>query len=129
MQRLGRSLAFSLTLATIASAAGAQPLSEVPQSSIEYESVDAALNDLGSRPGIERSTQNGWSIAADAAARTVWSFAPPGHPAYPAVVKRQVVQNGADVEIAMAVRCEAAKPDCDDLVRTFAEMNGFQPPR
>lgn len=122
-------LAISLAWFAVASAAGAQPIPEAPQSSIEYDSVEAAMNDLGARQGVERSTQNGWMIAADDSTKTVWSFAPPGHPAYPAVVKRQVVQNGADVEIAMAVRCEAAKPDCDDLVRTFAQMNGFQPPR
>lgn len=124
-----RRLSLAMILLACASAAGAQPLPEAPQSSIGYESVDAAMNDLGSRQDIARSTQNGWLIAADDASRTIWSFAPPGHPAYPAVVRRQVVQNGADVEIAMAVRCGAAKPDCDDLVRTFAQMNGFQPPR
>lgn len=87
------------------------------------------MNDLGAKPGVKRSSQNGWLIAADDATRTVWSFAPPGHPAYPTVVRRQVAQGAGGLDIAMAVRCEAAKPDCDELARTFAQMSGFDMPR
>ena len=73
--------------------------------------------------------ENGWLIATDEAAYTIWSFAPQGYPAYPAVVKRQVVPKGTGSVITMSVHCEASKSDCDDLVRTFSQMNGLPLPR
>jgi hypothetical protein len=38
---------------------------------------------------------------------------------------RKVVAQGAGSVIHMNVLCEASKEDCDDLVRTFADMNGL----
>jgi hypothetical protein len=93
-----------------------------------YATVAAALEGLRSRPGIVFTTQNGWTIATDEAAYTIWSFAPPDYPAYPAVVRRRVIPDGAGSQIQMSVMCEASKPACDDLVRTFADMTGIQLP-
>ena len=99
------------------------PLPEASVSTIGYPTVAAALMDLRSRPGIVFTTVNGWTIATDEAAYTVWSFAPPSYPAYPAVVKRWVVSQGAGSMLHMDVQCEASKAACDDLVRTFQKMN------
>ncbi len=55
---------------------------------------------------------------------TLWSFVPKDHPAYPAVVKRVMSQNGAGSwAVNMSVHCEAAKAACDQLVRDFDELN------
>ena len=102
-----------------------QPLPEAPDSTIGYESVAAALLGLRARSGVVFTTENGWLIATDEAAYTIWSFAPQGYPAFPAVVKRQVIPKGTGSRIEMSVHCEASKEACDDLVRTFSEMNGF----
>jgi hypothetical protein len=101
------------------------PLPEAAESAIGYETVAAALTGLRSQPGVVFSTENGWLIATDEAAYTIWSFAPQGYPAYPAVVMRKVVAQGAGSVIHMNVLCEASKEDCDDLVRTFADLNGL----
>jgi len=101
------------------------PLPEATESAIGYETVKDALTGLRSQPSVAFSTENGWLIATDEAAYTIWSFAPQGYPAYPAVVKRQVVAQGAGSAIHMNVLCEASKEACDDLVRTFAQMNGM----
>ena len=99
------------------------PLPEALTSSIGYPTVDAALVSIHAKAGVVFTTQGGWTIADDAAAETIWSFSPPGYPAYPAVVKRQIVQQGGAVSIEMSVLCEASKQPCDDLVRSFQQLN------
>jgi hypothetical protein len=105
------------------------PLPEAAGPTIEYPSVAAALKALHVKAGVVFTTENGWTIATDEAAYTIWSFAPPTYPAYPAVVKRQAIARGSGSEIAMDVQCEASKEVCDDLVRTFVQMNRFGVPK
>ena len=124
-------ITFLLILMEGSSAAGQsarKPLPEAPRS-IEYETVAEALKALRSKGGVDFTTENGWLIAIDEPAYTIWSFAPKGYPAYPAVVKRQVIPQGRGSTIRMNVHCEASKEACDDLVRTFSEMNGFPIPQ
>ena len=83
------------------------PLPEVPRSSIGYPTVAAAMDALRSRPGVVFTTENGWTIATDEAAYTIWSFAPRDYPAYPAVVRRRVVREGAQIGMRMDILCEA----------------------
>jgi hypothetical protein len=120
---------FALSIALIASSAvgqpASEPLPEASQSTIGYESVAEALKSLRSQRGVVFTTENGWLIATDDAAYTIWSFAPEGYPAYPAAVRRQVVPHGNGSIIQMNVLCEATKEACDALVRTFAEMNSL----
>jgi hypothetical protein len=104
-------------------------LPEVPNSTIGYATVAAALADLRTRPGVVFTTENRWVIATDEAAYTIWSFAPQDYPAYPAVVKRWVIPQGTGSIMKMEVLCEASKAACDDLYRTFSRMNGFPLPQ
>jgi hypothetical protein len=105
------------------------PLREAPESSIGYPSVEAAQNALSKKTGIILTRENGWLIATDKANLTIWSFAPKSYPAYPAVVKRQVVAGAKGSSVTMKVQCESSKVACDDLVRTFSRMNGLGLPR
>lgn len=105
-----------------------KPLHEVTKGAIGYPSVASALRALHARPDVQFSTENGWTIATDQLNHTIWSFAPRGYPAYPAVVKRYVVAQQFGSSLNMAVACEASKEACDDLVRTFARMNGLPSP-
>src|SRR5215207_746622 len=120
-------MTFSLALVQTSGAPGQSSKKPLPESeqSIEYGSVAEALHALRSKSGVEFKTENGWLIAIDEPTYTIWSFAPEGYPAYPAVVKREVIPRGTGSTIHMAVHCEASKEACDDLVRTFSEMNGF----
>lgn len=99
------------------------PLAEAPASTIGYATVAEALKDLRARPGVGMTVQNGWTIANDSAGPTLWSFAPVGHPAYPAVVRRKFVKMGDGLSLDMDVHCEADKAPCDDLVRSFQQLN------
>lgn len=105
------------------------PLAESDERTIEYESVVEAARALSQKDGVFWHEENGWPIAVDKAELTIWSFSPPEYPAHPAVVKRQAIARGVGSTIVMSVRCEADKEACDELVRTFAEMNGLPLPK
>jgi hypothetical protein len=105
-------------------AASADPLPEQPKSTIGYPTPEAALAALRAKPGVEFSTQDGWTVATDDADNAVWSFPPERDPAYPAVVRRQMTSApGGKVAVQMDVLCSATKTACDDLVRAFERMN------
>ena len=131
MRRLALAAMFFILLSGLTARAAPPapaPLPEAPNSTIGYPTVAAALAALRSRPGVQFTNENGWTIATDEAAYTIWSFAPTDYPAFPAVVRRQVVTRGATTGIEMTILCEASKAACDDLVRVFARMNGFELP-
>jgi len=54
---------------------------------------------------------------------TLWSFTPEGHPAYPAVVKRQMVEKDGAWYVNMNALCEATKAACDKLIEDFKVLN------
>lgn len=127
-----RAVAGLLAVAFAAPALASSGQSALPEASaptIEYESVAAARQALERKAGVVFTTESGWDIATDEAALTIWSFSPSDYPAHPAVVKRQVVEDGGQVSITMSVHCEASKSACDELVRTFSRMNGFELPQ
>jgi len=101
------------------------PIPEAGHSTIGYPNVAAALKALRAKPGVEFTTQGGWTIASEKGDSTfvIWSFAPEGYPAYPAAVKRSLVQRDGSLWIEMNVQCEASKDACDNLVRQFQELN------
>lgn len=99
------------------------PLEESTRSDIEYGSVAEALDALRTRPNVDFSIQRDWMIVRDSIHHVLWSFAPKGHAAYPAVVKRQVVHENGMVSLKTGVICEGPKAACDALVREFIDMN------
>ena len=112
-------------LVAVASLALAQraPLAESPRNPIEYASPGAALDALHADPAIRFETHDGWVVAHDDAKNAVWTFAPKDDPAYPAVVKRSLVDRDGRVMMATAVLCGASKVVCDDFVRKFIRLN------
>lgn len=99
------------------------PLPEVDHSSVGFPTVDVALTTLRVKPGAEVSVQGGWTIISDREESTLWSFIPAGHPAYPAVVKRQTHEKDGGAYISMSVLCQSTKAPCDQLVRDFNALN------
>ena len=111
-----------LVLFISASAIGQiSPLPE-SKSKIEYKSVPEALAGLRAKAGTEFSLQGNWTIAVEPALRVIWSFAPEGYPAYPAVVKRTVVERDGQTFVDMDVMCNGTKSTCDNLVREFLQL-------
>lgn len=89
-----------------------------------YPSVEAALTALRKDPKVRIFKEHGWTIADDRANYTLWSFTPPSHPAYPAAVKRVVVQDDTgNIRVMMTELCQAQKAACDKLWKAFSALN------
>ena len=101
------------------------PAAESEDSSIGYESVATALNELKQDPESKVTTQDGWTIiqSSGSGSMALWSFAPQYHPAYPAAVKRVVIEEKGGVYIHMTALCEATKIECDKLIEQFKALN------
>src|SRR5665213_620153 len=109
-----RTLLVTILLATCGAAPAVDlpsgPLPEVRDSQVGYKTVSEALADLTKRKNVEISDVRGWTIIADRANFTLWSFAPKSYPAYPAVVKRTVAsRSGGGSIINTSILCEASK--------------------
>ncbi|XLZ72731.1 DUF4019 domain-containing protein [Massilia sp. SR12] len=91
--------------------------------SIGYPSVAAALEALKARADITVTLQEGWTIADDKANSTLWSFAPEWHPAYPAVVRRTMVNADGQPFIKMHTLCQGGRAACDALADEFRRVN------
>jgi hypothetical protein len=76
------------------------------------------------KDGVKISTESGWTVIEDQSTLSVWSFTPSGHPAFPAAVHRQVIQEGNNLFVKMNVLCEAPKAACDTMVAEFQKLNG-----
>lgn len=83
-----RRLALSLLL-TVSSAALAA--SEKP---IGYDSVRDAYETLRKDPGTEFTIQDGWPVASQTVGGNfvLWTFTPKDHSAFPAAVRREIVE-------------------------------------
>jgi hypothetical protein len=80
---------------------------------IPYSSLEEALKDLQSKPGVEFRNEGGWTVAYDSVAIVSWLLTPKGHPAYPSIVKRYIVNRADGASMATETRCFASKATCD----------------
>jgi hypothetical protein len=85
--------------------------------------VQAALDAMKAKPGVEVSDQGGWTIVTDPAANTLWSFTPASHPAHPAAVKRTFVSRDGTLYLEMGALCQASQVACDNLMDEFNKLN------
>lgn len=90
---------------------------------IEYKTVPGALASLKAKKGTTVSVRDGYTVIEDKAADAVWSFVPPGHPAYPAVVRRSAVLKDGKAGVALATLCRSGKRACDQLVADFEQRD------
>jgi hypothetical protein len=119
-----RCLCLALSVCTSAQQSAKEPSSPASEE-FEYPSVAAALTALKARWDLERfSRDDGWLGFSDSRNKAIWTFAPAGHPAYPAVVKRTMTQDGNTVKVKTTAKCEAPKDACDKLLAEFRELDG-----
>lgn len=90
---------------------------------IEYSSVAEALAALKTRAAVSIEVLQGWTIATEPDGSTTWAFAPPDHPAFPAVAKRVLYRDEDGWHLKMDVLCEAEPAACDQFVRHFEALN------
>jgi hypothetical protein len=115
MKRLSSNLVALLGVWSVNGAFGqtAEPPAQRPETSIEYSTLDEAIAALRAKPGVTFRDQAGWRVAEDLDGLVVWLFTPPGHPAYPSMVKRTIVNRADGAHFETAVRCFASKGVCD----------------
>jgi hypothetical protein len=93
---------------------------------VGFASVAAALAALTARDGdgVIVTRAEGWIQVTEPLASARWSFTPPDHPAYPAVVRRVIKRSpGGEVTLETTSLCEAPQADCARLLAEFAAMN------
>ncbi len=105
------------------SSGSAQNLPETHGPVTGYATVDEALAALHARPDVKFTEQGGWTIANDETNMAFWSFSPKGYPAYPAAVKRHLVQSKDGWNVEMSIMCNGTKSACDQLVLDFEKLN------
>ena len=71
------------------------------------------MKSLRAKPGVIFRDEGGWTVAYDPEAIVSWLLTLPGHPAYPSIVKRYVVNRADGAYMASDTRCFAAKAVCD----------------
>jgi hypothetical protein len=92
---------------------GAEP-TQTDKSSISYATLEDAIRALRAKPGVNFHDERGWMVAVDMQASTVWLFTLPGHPAYPTMIKRALVNRPDGRAYSETnVRCFASKDICD----------------
>ena len=103
-----------------------QAASAPAASAIGFETVAKALAALQARDGNGTIVTHAdeWVIVAEPPAKAQWSFTPPSHAAYPAVVRR-VIRRGADgsTSVETSSLCEAPEAACMQLLAEFQAMN------
>jgi hypothetical protein len=97
--------------AVLCAPTNAQQSNSSRQGSIGYPSVAAALGALRAKPNVRIATQGGWTIVDDRADKSIWSFTPAGHPAYPAAVKRSFVEKDGAIYIEISACTRRANPN------------------
>jgi len=92
-------------------------------SGVGYPTVAAALETFKARSDVKIYNQDGWTIVDEFATNVRWSFTPPNHPAYPAVVIRTLVKTDSGISLDMRLMCEASQSACDKLRADFDDIN------
>lgn len=82
-----------------------------------FPSVQAAYTALSSRPDVSVSEENGWVRLEfiGQTGLTAWSFVPPRHPAWPAVVRRDVLSKSGIPTLVTRFVCEGRRTACEVL--------------
>jgi hypothetical protein len=94
--------------------AHAQSAAPPPAGTIPYPTVSAALAALKAKPGVQFTTNDGWTVANDTDG-AIWSFTPAGHYANPAVGRRTLHQQQGGFFVRTEILCQAQKAACDRL--------------
>ena len=84
---------------------------------IGYATPQAALDALRKRTDVEIGVQKKWLVIRDNPNKAIWTFAPPDHPAYPAVIKRMVSSKDGNEKMETSALCQAKREACDAMMK------------
>ena len=99
------------------SAIAAEAASGPASTKIGYATVAAARKALLAKPKVIIEDHQGWTliIDEDGDAFTTWTFPPRTHPAYPSLLRRDVVAVNRAPTIVTHLLCEAGRRACDQF--------------
>jgi len=117
-----------LTTALALSLAGCATGREEIEREFGYPSVQAAFEALKARKDVRMTSQDGWTIIEDPVNSTLWSFVPASNPAYPAVIRRQIVEREGRKAVGMSALCQGPRAACDKLVEEMRANSEPHPP-
>lgn len=122
-------LAATLMVAACSLAPAARAVGE---SGIGYRSVREARDALAARNDVAVSSAPGWTLVREPSApgHTEWAFLAREHPAYPALVRRDVVLRAGTPTLVTRFLCEGARAACETLyarVRAHGSAAGDAP--
>lgn len=91
-----------------------------------FPSVQAAYTALSSLPDVAVSEQDGWVRleSSDETGFVAWSFLLRGHPASPAVVRRDVVARAGIPTLVTRFVCEGHRAACEALYERLRADDG-----
>ena len=98
-------------------ASPASPVPPAPGNGIGYATPQAALDALRKRTDVEIGVQKKWLVIRDNPNKAIWTFAPPDHPAYPAVIKRMVSSKDGNEKMETSALCQAKREACDAMMK------------
>jgi hypothetical protein len=81
--------------------------------SIPYDSLEEALKDLHANPAVTFRDEKGWIVALDTKTSVAWLLTPVGHPAYPSIVRRRIVNRADGAHLETKILCLASQAVCD----------------
>ena len=84
-----------------------------------------SLENLKSNPDAKFRIDKGWTIVDvnNEDEQSIYSFTPESHPAYPSIVKREIIEKNGSIYIDMSAKCAASKEVCDELIQKFVALN------
>ncbi len=92
----------------------------LPPPATTTKTVADILADLHKRPSVTFSTYKGWTVAEDPENHALYSFAPPGSPAYPSVVRRTVSRFAGQIGVRTDGMCQAERTKCDAFMQDYS---------
>ncbi|MBN3564846.1 hypothetical protein [Aliamphritea spongicola] len=93
--------------------------------------VDSSVEYIHLFDVLQRYPKSGLGIFEDwvivkvntADEKAIWSFPPVYHPAYPAAVRREIINSDGSIRIHTHMNCAAAEALCELLFRDFIAMS------
>ena len=84
-----------------------------------------SLANLKNNPDAKFRIDRGWTIVDvnSKHEQSIYSFTPESHPAYPSIVKREIIEIDGSIHIDMSAKCGASKEVCDELIQQFLALN------
>lgn len=88
-----------------------------------YATVSAAREALTTRQDVRINNEGGWTLVMETPS-ILWSFTPSDHPAYPAVLRRELKRDKDGVTyVDMNGLCEAEQTACNALMLEYQAAN------